>query len=432
MDVDQPPSLLVLPQDRSHDAQIFTLAHPRTSDPCRFLFDPQKGIYEFTRIAAPKAACRSWLIGSRHHEHQAGRSDSRILKTGQQRNSEEVTAEADTRSEDQIEQYNRDDPESYVMKRAEMLVATPIDPLFLILPALWGQPSMKAASKELFLSADDLFEKLSDVSEHFGQLFEHQLTREMMEGRLQAVCDSVDAGDEKMYRLNVKKLLSELVSKAKRVAKPTLPASMEDRFVKRALEAPVIDIKVDKDCLSEKNLEDKDSPSPGEPSLDSQGSTASSASVESTASHGTDVTVPEVSSMPIINELQSLLRLRTALNYMISSYIPTALATMLFNLMSSEQSPIDFKPLDERLAEIAKARSEALAARSIGDFSRKRNAYEDDDAAQSRADKKRKKEEEEKNKRLESRGIKNLKKADTKGMKKMSDFFSKGAASMKK
>jgi hypothetical protein len=70
-------------------------------------------------------------------------------------------------------------------------------------------------------------------------------------------------------------------------------------------------------------------------------------------------------------------------------------------------------------------RQEAVSMRSLGDFSRKRSIIEDEDS-ETRAEKKRKKEEEEKrNKAGVSRGVKNLKKVNTSGMKKMSDFFKK-------
>ena len=50
----------------------------------------------------------------------------------------------------------------------------------------------------------------------------------------------------------------------------------------------------------------------------------------------------------------------------------------------------------------------------------------EDEDSETRAEKKRKKEEEEKrNKSGVSRGVKNLKKVNTSGMKKMSDFFKK-------
>jgi hypothetical protein len=50
----------------------------------------------------------------------------------------------------------------------------------------------------------------------------------------------------------------------------------------------------------------------------------------------------------------------------------------------------------------------------------------EDEDSETRAEKKRKKEEEEKRKKAgESRGVKNLKKVNVSGMKKMSDFFKK-------
>lgn len=99
--------------------------------------------------------------------------------------------------------------------------------------------------------------------------------------------------------------------------------------------------------------------------------------------------------------------------------------------MSAPEIPIDFKLLNDHLKHLADLRAEALASRSLGDFSRKRNA-EDDDASESRAEKKRRLEEEEKKKKAaESRGVRELKKVNTSGMKKMSDFFGKTAAKKK-
>ncbi|RYC55362.1 hypothetical protein CHU98_g10847, partial [Xylaria longipes] len=61
-----------------------------------------------------------------------------------------------------------------------------------------------------------------------------------------------------------------------------------------------------------------------------------------------------------------------------------------------------------------------------GDYARKRVL--DDEEVADRAEKKRKKEEDDKRKKTgESRGVRNLKKVNTAGMKKMSDFFKKKA-----
>jgi Ydr279p protein family (RNase H2 complex component). len=47
---------------------------------------------------------------------------------------------------------------------------------------------------------------------------------------MEAVCDTVEAGDEKMFRLSEDKLLKELISKAQRLAAQGLPTSLEERF----------------------------------------------------------------------------------------------------------------------------------------------------------------------------------------------------------
>ena len=73
---------------------------------------------------------------------------------------------------------------------------------------------------------------------------------------------------------------------------------------------------------------------------------------------------------------------------------------------------------------MARLRQEAQAARSAGgDYSsRKRGA----DGDEERAEIKRRKEEEEKRKKAGlSRGVRDLQKVNTAGMKKMSDFFRK-------
>ena len=85
---------------------------------------------------------------------------------------------------------------------------------------------------------------------------------------------------------------------------------------------------------------------------------------------------------------------------------------------------MDFAPLDAYLARLARLRQEAAAARSAGDYTRKRALDEEEVAA--RAEKKRRRDEEEKRKKAgESRGVRDLKKVSTVGMRKMSDFFKK-------
>ncbi len=431
--VTQPPKLLILPEGRSRQARICTLAHPRTSNPCRFLFDPEKGICEFTKVAAPKSTFRSWLLGPAGLARQSiGIDDTK------EASSTETFHVANKEAAPDIEQASdRPISDGYVLRNAELLIATSIDYLFLILPCFASPSAADSPSKKrLFLSADDLLEKLSEKSKHFSQILSHADTRQAMEGRMQAVCDTVDAGDEKMYRLSEEKLLSELVLKAENMIASGLPSTIEERFIRKALETPVLVLTREESTVSEATASPNDTPmseSTVSETADSQISTTTSDSKASATSAATDMTIPEEpNSLSNPTLLHHLLRLRTAISYMISSYIPPSLSTTLQILLSSAQSPINFVPLDRHLADIAKLRAEALASRSLGDFSRKRSMYEEDDAAETRAEKKRKEEEEGKRKKAgESRGIRDLKKVDTKGMKKMSDFFGKAAAKKK-
>ena len=253
---------------------------------------------------------------------------------------------------------------------------------------------------------------------------------------MQAVCDTVDARDEKMYRLSEEKLLSELVLKAESMVARGLPSTIEERFIRKALETPVLVLKREESTISEANASQNDtgmSDSTISDTADSQISATTSESKTSATSAATEITIPDEPVSPSdTTSLYHLLRLRTAISYILSSYIPLSISTTLETLLSSAQSPIDFAPINRHLADIAKIRAEALASRSLGDFSRKRSMYEEDDAVETRAEKKRREEEEVKRKKAgESRGIRDLKKVDTKGMKKMSDFFGKAAAKKK-
>jgi len=429
-----PPKLLILPEGQSQDARICTLAHPRTTNPSRYLFDSEKGIYEFTRVAAPKSTCRSWLIGSRarHALPKVGKEYTKgTVPNGQPMGVAHPESSLNT---DNGYMNKRPISDGYVVKNAELLVATPLDCLFLLLPCFAKSSSAKSPSKGLFLTADDLLEKLSEDSKHLGRILSLPKPRLAMEERMEVVCDIVDAGDEKMYRLSNDKLLGELVLKAKAIAARGLPASMEERFIRRALETPVMVVKREESSLSEANPSRTDTPVSESTLSESVDSQTSTATLESIASGATDITLPDQTALPAVpSELYHLLRLRTALSYMISSYVPPALAATMNTLLASEKSPQDFKPLEAHLGNIARLRAEALAARSLGDFSRKRSMFEEDDAAETRAEKKRRKEEEEKKKKAgETRGIRDLKKVDTKGMKKMSDFFGKRTSPRKK
>ncbi|KND88143.1 Ribonuclease H2 subunit B [Tolypocladium ophioglossoides CBS 100239] len=396
-----PQKLLILPKAATPEARIVTLPNPRHGQPARYLVCPETGIYEFTRIAAPNSTPRSWLIETR--------AASVENKTG------------DDASE----------PKAQVMMGADLYIATTIDPLFLVLPALADSQAARGSGdkKCLFLSSDDHFDKLPEDSSHLSEILRWDKTRTLVEGRMAAICDTVEAGDESMFRLSEAKLLTAMLGKAKRMSDSGLPPSMEDKFVKSVLEAPIPlqkrDVPVNESQASKGA--DSEVSTPRTESTNSQSTAMSLASQPSTAATSfteegllaADTVVNTVEASPDIVKLQ---RLRVAFDFICSSYVSPAIAEQLRRQsLNKDASSVDFSPLDKYLAKVTELRAEALATRSISDFSRKRGHDEEEDEA--RQEKKRKLEEEKKRKANQSRGVRDLKKVNTSGMKKMSDFF---------
>ncbi|KAL2176274.1 ribonuclease H2, subunit B [Thermothelomyces heterothallicus CBS 202.75] len=242
-----------------------------------------------------------------------------------------------------------------------------------------------------------------------------------------------------MYRVSEAKLARELLAKAKRIVGEggsKLPASMEERFVRRELEPPVLGVRIARGTGS--GTATPASSSEGE----SQESVSSASSAETAASSGSEESTKTststaatsvaadsdegdgvaTSAMGASDEVVRLQRLRVAFSFICSRYVSPAIAAMLNESLSKFTELVDFRPLDDYLERLAKLRQEAAAARSA-DFSRKRETDEEQDA---RAEKRRKQEAEEKARKANmSRGVRNLMKVDTSGMKKMSDFFKK-------
>ncbi|KAL8696342.1 MAG: hypothetical protein Q9201_007707 [Fulgogasparrea decipioides] len=427
-----PVKLLILPQEVGLDARICTLAHPATSKACRYYWCPSKGLCELQRIAAPKNACRSWLLAPESSENSNGRkrghTDEDQLKVLSDDNDNAPQHEEANGVEHPDKTASPTSPQGHTIQAPEIVVATPIDLLFIILPSLHAQISKD--SQGLFLSLEDLLDISCEKSKHLRYILKQDNVGLSMEARVGLVCDTVNAGDEIMYRLNMNKLMSELLTKAKRMVSTGLPASMEAKFVEKALETPMLSSKRDDTLLS--HLSSDTPPSTGSQStvtVESQSTTISSESIESQASIQTDTTVPDQSALTSVPEnIKHLIRLRTALDFIMSSYMSSPLASVINTTFSSPTSPINFEPLETHLSHIAKLRAEAQATRSFADFSRKRSMVDDDEAAEEKAEKKRKKEEEEKRQKTGlSRGIRELKKVDVTGMKKMSDFFGKKA-----
>ncbi|KAI1650845.1 ribonuclease H2, subunit B [Daldinia loculata] len=416
-----PPKLFILPTSATKDAKIVSLLNPRYSKPTRYLVCPETGIYEFTRIAAPKTTPRSWLIEC---------SDTGKVE----------------------EKTSKDDAElgAYITKGADLYVATLIDPMFLLLPAFADQSTNTKDGKRMFVSSDDHLDSIRDKSPHLSEILRWGNVRTLLESRMAAICDTVDAGNESMFRFSEDKLLTEVLGKAQKMSEQPLPKSMEEKFVAKALEAPVVGIKrentttlsisqqTETQAQSETPASTSTASTPKPESVESQSSTSSTetnttvvSEVSTTATSVVEESIttttateltPSLGASPEIIKLQ---RLRTAFNFICSCYIAPSQATQLQTKLKEQKPPaVDFAPLDTYLEGISKLRQELAAARSVGDYSRKRVLDEDEVA--DRAEKKRRKEEDEKRKKAgESRGVKNLKKVNTVGMKKMSDFFMK-------
>lgn len=324
------------------------------------------------------------------------------------------------------------DFDTHIAKDGEIFVATPYDPLFLVLPVL----ASDTGKKRMFLSSDDHIDKLSETSPHLPQILCQGKTRMLIEARMAAVCDTVEAGDETMYRLNEAKLLNEILSKARKLSESGLPKSMEDRFVCKPLEAPVLTRRSQpQPTVATEDSVVEDSQTPATEKSESQSSvssveTADTATTQTSVS--TEATTPPAESseeetitaaMIASPGVLSLQRLRVAFNFIASAYLPPSLAALLRSSLAEAGSHTEFRPLDDYLSKLAKMKAEVLAARAATDYSRKRGL---DDIEDERAEKKRKMEEEDKRKKAgESRGVKQLKKVNVSGMKKMSDFFKK-------
>ncbi|KAL2755925.1 hypothetical protein ACRALDRAFT_2042169 [Sodiomyces alcalophilus JCM 7366] len=404
VDSKEPSRVFILPTKATSAARIVLLPNPRYSKPTRYLLCPESGLYEFTQIAAPKTTPRSWLIERKHATPAA------------------EEAELPTQ----------------ITNGADLFVATPVDPLFLVLPALLATPAASKSNdaKRLFLTSEDHFDSISDSgSTHFSEVLRCEKTRALFEARMGVICDTVEAGDEKMFRINEKKLMGEILSKARALSSTSLPPSMEDRFVKKVLEAPLSVQKSDvvktetKPADTVPVIESAESQSSASTvdsatTVDSTNSSASTASTAATSVNGEMVEDSVSSSMKASDDVVALQRLKVAFGFICSSYVSPNAATRLEGLLREQaMSGVDFTPLETYLAELAKLRAEAASARSMADYSRKRHL--DDEQEEARAEKKRKMEEEKKRKANESRGVKELKKVNTSGMKKLSEFFKK-------
>ena len=232
-----------------------------------------------------------------------------------------------------------------------------------------------------------------------------------------------------MFRLNEEKLLEVIYQKAKRMSESGFPPSMEEKFVNKVLEAPLMHRVVRTETQVSSSAESGTSTpltdsATSQSTVSSAETDASSISQASTAATSVAEQADEsiVSALQASPEIVKLQKLKTAFEFICASYVPPGLADTLKQSFTGAGGPVNFSHLNDYIASLEKLRSETLAVRAQ-DYSRKRNLDEEEDEA--RMEKKRRMEEEKKKKASESRGVRELKKVNTSGMKKLSHFFQK-------
>lgn len=394
----KPSKTFILPKSPSPDARLLSLPDPQSGELRHYFFCPQLGIHEFTVVAAPSHQGRSILF-------------TPVRESNSATEEKPVTAT------------------SSISRSADLLVATPIDPIFFLIPLLF---SSSKSGQSLFQPLDDIIDSNDDLPPQFRDVLYDDRFRNTLLARAEAICDTVEAGDEKMLRFSEPKLLKELIAKSERMAAQGLPASLEERFIRQALAAPLMSVRRDDVPTTQTSNESASETSKPNESSDSPSTVTTTAtpSVSTPAGESTPMSQPIEEETTPEDKITRLLRISTALTFMKESYLPKDLCFRIDELLAAPESPLDFKPMTDRLKELADLRAQAAASRNMSDFSRKRGL--DDEEVEARAEKKRKKDEEEKKaKNLESRGVRDLKKVNTTGMKKMSDFFGKAAAKKK-
>ena len=375
--------ICILPKTVKNGTRIVYLPHPATSASAAFVFCHDTGrIFELTKVSAPKAAARSWLI-SADQTTSVDNAETPFAPSGSLQ-------------------------KGYVIKHADALVATPFDPVFLLLRLF---PVGKSQERNSFRLGDDYLELFSEQDPAMARLLRSERFSKNVLKRFECICESQDIGDEKVYKPSNEKLARVLVEKACRMVSSTAwPASMDEGVVKKELDIPSISVRTVTYV---------------DTTADDQVPNASAAPV-------TQETPQTTSQLDVDSGVIDVMRMRKALEYLLSAYVPKALRDdieMLFkdDKIKSITPLLDPTLLQAHLDKIKAAKAEAMALRSLSDnISRKRGA-DDEEQADARAEKKRKKEEEDKKAKSESRNLKQLKKVDTTGMKKLSSFFTKSA-----
>ncbi|KAK6508406.1 hypothetical protein TWF506_010499 [Arthrobotrys conoides] len=425
------PRVFILPNSSDNDTNsILTFKHPNTNIPTRYLIHHPTSstsspstpfIYEILKVSNPPHAPRSWLIAP----------DTPPLSLPDPNSSK------DESPKEQEEEVEKDDnpKESLIIKDAHLYLTTPFDPLYLLLSHLSSQKTSRN-----FLSFDDLLESHPESSKWSKLLSIHPESSQILQSRLLSICDTVSAGEnEQMFRLNLEKLYTLLISRVEAVAK-ALPTSLT-KHISRKLSKPIGTqvstawkrqsemVPNDKSggIINDAELEDQDEDTqdPVPEGADSQlRREASKLNLDDT----TDTPMEEETEIIQENllppeEIQFICHLSHSLQFF-QNYLPREIHSSLSERLNKLHSQ---EPLEQYLEELKALRAAANAALDFS-MSHSKRRLEDLEAGGGRSkedierEKKRKKKEEDAKK---STAVKKLEKVDTKGMMKMTAFFKK-------
>jgi Ydr279p protein family (RNase H2 complex component) wHTH domain/Ydr279p protein triple barrel domain len=423
---EEPYTIFILPSDTSKDARFVLLKNSRDGERHRYYFCPSKGLFEMTKICSDRYDLRSAMFAP---DEEPTTSEAISM----QHKMETDTVESGCAAGVEDTPLREASFEGYINESAQLFIATPFDPIFILLPLL-GPPATTSRTHNgggLFQPFDDILDEQLREDSHLRHVLTDRTFRPTLFRALNAICDIVEAGDEQMYRLSMPKLSEYLLNKAQRVVAHGLPASLEEHFVTRILEVPMLSVKRQGSSAVPTSQENHVSPECPDPDVaESQSSMASTTTSVAFSAASSATSDGMLDAVPPPNLLY-LQRLRTAMSFITASYLDPAMGAKLAVMSGEGKESPDFGPLDKHLQELVKLRAQESSSRSLSDFSKKRN-IEDEEAGEERAEKKRKQEDEEKKKKSqESRGVRDLKKANVSGMKKMSDFFAKKGSTAK-
>ena len=384
---ERPMRTCIFPKAASSEARILSLPNPSNGQLSRYLYCPRSGFFEFTQIKSPISSPQSCLLIPGPREDAADDTDT-------------------------------DFGNGYVIQDAHILVATPIDARLFLTPLFKPGMLNERGRPHMARLTEDLLEELARTSAHMRMLLRYPSARRLFEQELAKVCECVDALGETAYRLESLGLLSLLLRKAEIIVRDAWPPSLE-KHVQKRLEIPAAIVAM-RDASQSTSNDDQSEPGAEE-----------AQQVNHTLDSPGRIRKTEQPPLGPSEEVIRQLRVRTALDFILSSYVPAKLKTYFEKVVSSPNCQmVDFQAMQTYLDGVEKLKTEAQALRSISDnVSRKRPAEEDDELQEARNEKRRKKDEEEKRRKQESRATKDLKKVDTSGMKKLSSFFNKKAAS---